>query len=118
MLVPYKPSYEKIAMGLLSYMPEEKEIKKLQQTIRRYETDEDWQLFLWKKDDIIGVIGIHLLQDSTAELCHLCINPSYREEGLGKEMIEAIRKKVDGKLIPTTCTMSFYRKCGFQYVDL
>ncbi len=34
MLVRYKKAYEKIAMGLLSFMPNEKELKKLQQTMK------------------------------------------------------------------------------------
>lgn len=113
MLIRYKPSYEKIAMGLLSYMPGEKEIKTLQQTMKRYETDEDWQLFLWKEEDIIGVIGICTFQDGTAELSHISINPSYREEGIGKEMIEALRNIVKGNLVANSRTRSFFKKCGY-----
>jgi len=50
MLIRYKKSFEKIAMGLLSYMPSEKDLKKLQQTIKQYDSDKNWQLFLWKVD--------------------------------------------------------------------
>lgn len=51
--------FEKIAMGLLSFMPNEKDLKQLQQTIKDYETDTDRQLFLWKEDeDIVGAIGV------------------------------------------------------------
>lgn len=49
MLIRYKKSFEKIAMGLLSFMPNEKDLKQLQQTIKDYETDTDRQLFLWKR---------------------------------------------------------------------
>lgn len=46
-------------MGLLSFMPNEKDLKQLQQTIKDYETDTDRQLFLWKEDeDIVGAIGV------------------------------------------------------------
>ncbi len=48
MLIRYKKTFEKIAMGLLSFMPSEKDLKKLQRTMKQYETEEDWQLFLWK----------------------------------------------------------------------
>ena len=34
MLLRYKKTYEKIAMGLLSYMPGDKNVKKLQETIQ------------------------------------------------------------------------------------
>lgn len=43
MLIRYKRSFEKIAMGLLSFMPGEKDVKQLQQTIKSYEMDEDRQ---------------------------------------------------------------------------
>ena len=38
MLIRYKKIFEKIAMGLLSFMPSEKDLKKLQLTIKQYET--------------------------------------------------------------------------------
>lgn len=59
MLIRYKKSFEKIAMGLLSFMPNEKDVKQLQQTMKDYETDTDRQLFLWKEDeDIVGCVGV------------------------------------------------------------
>ena len=72
-LLRYKKTYEKIAMGLLSYMPGDKTVKKLQETIHRYETDDSWQLYLLKKDDdFIGLVGIELGDEDytlTASLC-------------------------------------------------
>lgn len=52
MLIRYKKSFEKIAMGLLSFMPNEKDLKQLQQTIKDYETDTDRQLFFGKRTRI------------------------------------------------------------------
>lgn len=49
MLIRYKKTFEKIAMGLLSFMPSEKDLKKLQQTMKEYETEEHLQLFFGKK---------------------------------------------------------------------
>ncbi len=49
MLVRYKKANEKIAMGLLSYMPGDKSVKKLQEMIQQYETDDNWQLYLMEK---------------------------------------------------------------------
>ena len=60
MLIRYKKTFEKIAMGLLSFMPTEKDLKKLQFTIKEYETVENLQLFLWKEEDIIGLIGVQM----------------------------------------------------------
>lgn len=115
MLIKYKNSYRKIAMGLLSFMPNVKDIKLLQEIIDRYENDEDWELFLYKhKEDIIGVIGIHHLEHNDAELCHICVNPSYRDEGFGKNMVYLVSKKVKGHLIPTEETKSFFFTCYNQ----
>ena len=84
MLLRYKKTYEKIAMGLLSYMPGEKTVKKLQETIHQYETDDNWQLYLLKKDeDFIGLIGIELGEEDYT-LQHLSVNPSFRGEGIGQ----------------------------------
>ena len=48
-LFRYKTAYQKIAMGFLSYIPGEKLIKQLKETIHQYETDPDWHLYLLKK---------------------------------------------------------------------
>ncbi|WP_256497854.1 hypothetical protein [Sinobaca sp. H24] len=39
MFMKFKPAQRKIAMGLLSYMPEEKSIKLLLETVQKYETE-------------------------------------------------------------------------------
>lgn len=111
MLIRFKKNYEKIAMGLLSLMPSEKDIKKLQQTIKKYEENEEWQLFLWKEEDIIGIIGIHL-EDSVATLQHVCVNPSHRQEGIGKKMIAGLKSILGDDVIiqPSEHTATFYEK--------
>ncbi|OIJ15921.1 hypothetical protein BKP35_02750 [Anaerobacillus arseniciselenatis] len=112
MLIKYKSSYEKISMGLLAFMPEEKNVKKLQQKIKKYEEDPRWQLYLWKEDeDIVGIVGVSLLEDDTVQLNHISVNPSFREEGIGKEMISALQEIYNGKLVPSVQTALFFAKC-------
>ncbi|RYL94847.1 GNAT family N-acetyltransferase [Sporolactobacillus sp. THM7-4] len=113
MLIRYKKSYEKIAMGLLSFVPSEKEIKTLLQTIKRYEEDEKWQLFLWKDgDDIIGVIGVQLI-DQQALIEHLSVNPSYRAEGIGREIILALGKVLgeNVRIVPSSKIKPYFDNC-------
>lgn len=99
-------------MGLLSYMPNIKEIKLLKELMERYENDEDWELYLFKKnEDIIGVIGLHNLENGDAELCHICVNPSFRAEGIGKKMVHEVMKKISGQVLPTEETKSFFLSC-------
>lgn len=113
MLIRYKKNYEKIAMGLLSFMPTEKDLKKLQQTMKSYETEEDWQLFLWKEDDIIGIIGVKEQSDQSVELQHVCVNPSHRGQGIGKKMVDSLKSFLgeDAEIVPNEHTATFLAKC-------
>ena len=57
MLIRYKKTFEKIAMGLLSFMPNEKDLKKLQQTMKEYETEESG-IFFYGKKKILLVLSV------------------------------------------------------------
>ncbi|WP_257347793.1 GNAT family N-acetyltransferase [Pseudalkalibacillus decolorationis] len=119
MLIRYKRSYEKIAMGLLSFMPNEKDLKKLQQTIKQYETEDDQQLFLWKEEeDIIGIIGLKM-SDGVAELQHVSVNPSHRHQGIGRIMVEALKRilKEEYMLKANDETRSFFERCDQVETD-
>lgn len=115
MLIRYKQSYEKIAMGLLSFVPGEENLKQLQQTMNEYESNDSWQLFLWKEEDITGIVGVRILDEKTAELQHVSVNPSHRNQGLGKTMVKALIDLFDGRytLVPNKRTKDFFERCGF-----
>ncbi|WP_332649324.1 GNAT family N-acetyltransferase [Lysinibacillus sp. 54212] len=90
MLVRYKKTLEKIAMGLISYMPQEKDIKRLMETIQQYEQQDDWVLYLWKKgEEYVGIIGVYV-QDAVATIQHITVVPSYRGEGVAFEMLQEL----------------------------
>ncbi|MCM3566734.1 GNAT family N-acetyltransferase [Neobacillus mesonae] len=113
MLIRYKKTLEKIAMGLLSFMPNEKDLKKLQQTMKEYEEEENRQLFLWKEEDIIGLLGVveHSGQDSI-EIQHISVNPSHRFQGVGKRMVKALKDMYpDKEIISNKDTAAFVEKC-------
>ena len=116
MLIRYKKSFEKIAMGLLSYMPSEKDLKKLQQTIKQYESDKNWQLFLWKVDeDIIGLLGGVWKDESTFKIHHISLNPSHRGQGIGNSMVKALKDLYPDKQIQSNKLTSAFIKltCAF-----
>ncbi|OAK75270.1 GNAT family N-acetyltransferase [Lederbergia galactosidilytica] len=111
MLIRYKKAYEKIAMGLLSFMPNEKDLKKLQNTMKTYETADNWQLFLWKDEDITGLVGVVQMED-VVEIQHISVNPSHRHEGIGTNMVRSLKQIYqDKKIIPTDYTASSFEKC-------
>lgn len=115
MLIRYKKTFEKIAMGLLSFMPTEKDLKKLQFTIKEYETEENLQLFLWKEEDIIGLIGVQMNDDdSELMIQHISVNPSHRYQGVGKRMVKALKDLYPNKKITANDTTApFVEKCDF-----
>ncbi|AZU63206.1 GNAT family N-acetyltransferase [Neobacillus mesonae] len=113
MLIRYKKTFEKIAMGLMSFMPNEKDLKKLQQTMKEYEAEESRQLFLWKEEDIIGLLGIVFHPDRNAiEIQHISVNPSHRLQGVGKRMVKALKEMYpDKEIISNKETAAFIEKC-------
>ncbi len=116
MLIRYKKNMEKIAMGLLSFMPDEKkDVKKLQQYIKEYESNDDWHLYLWKddEDDIIGAIGIRFEDEINVVIQDLSVNPSHRNLGIGKKMINKINELYQEKytVSPEEKIQFFYDKC-------
>ena len=93
MLTRYKKMFKKIAMGLLSFMPNEKELQKLQMTINQYETEQDRQLFLWKEEEgFIGLIGVLFVDKHLIQIHHISVNPSHRRQGIGKRMVKALKE--------------------------
>ncbi|WP_163969904.1 GNAT family N-acetyltransferase [Oceanobacillus halotolerans] len=113
MLIRYKKNMEKIAMGLLSFMPEEKDVKKLQQTIKEYESNPNWHLFLWKEEDVLGAIGLRIENDINAVVQHISVNPSHRNMGIGKKMVQAITDMYEEKyaVCADDAIEDFYLKC-------
>lgn len=94
MLVPYIGKYEKIVMGLLSYIPEFKEFTDLKEEIDKINHDER-KVYVWKDaDNVIGLVGFDQHDDTdTIVVRYLSINPSFRAEGLTFEMLTALKKE-------------------------
>lgn len=102
-------------MGLLSFMPQEKDLKKLQETIHNYENNPNWHLFMWKKEeDFVGLIGVEISE----EMClvhHITVNPSHRGEGIGKELVSKVQNFLPcTEINAAESTKSFLDKCLIQ----
>jgi len=112
MLVRYKKTCEKIAMGLLSFMPEEKALKKLQVSMQLYETNPNWHLFMWKKEeDFVGLIGVESVED-VCVIQHITVNPSHRGDGIGKAMVNSVQQFLPCAVVTSTeITKPFIDKC-------
>lgn len=120
MLIRYKKNHEKIAMGLLSFMPVEKDVKQLQQTMKEYDTNPNWHLYLWKEDDdVVGAIGLTIENELNVVIQHISVNPSYRNIGIGKKMIDEIQSLYGEKydVCANDLTQKFFQKCASKSND-
>lgn len=92
MLVKYKKSNNKVAMGLMSFTATQHKVDTLQLIIRQYEEDPNWQLYLWKENEgFVGLIGVEL-NEYTFTVHHASVIPSYRNEGIGHKMVDKIQQ--------------------------
>lgn len=114
MLIRYKKNLEKIAMGLLSFMPEQKDVKILQTTIEQYGSNENWHLYLWRKDeDVLGAIGLKIEDNMSAIIQHISVDPSHRNLGIGKNMVREVKKIYENQfeVVPDEKIERFFHKC-------
>ncbi|ANU14483.1 RibT protein [Planococcus halocryophilus Or1] len=113
MLTRYKRSHEKVAMGLLAFMPEERNVKQLRKTMELYNERPDWQLFFWKANDYyVGIIGVHIEDDEFFTVQHVTVIPSFRGEGIGHKMVTSVEKLMENrKARPSVATKAFMMKC-------
>lgn len=104
MLIPYNEDYEKITMGLLSYIPHLKEPARLAEELGLYEADSSRTIYLWQNaetSNLIAVVGIED-EEEFVLLRHIAIDPSFRNEGLIYMILDKLMEKVDGKSIVGT----------------
>lgn len=104
MLIPYNKDYEKITMGLFSYIPHLKEPERLAEELSLYEADDDRSIYLWQNEEtknLIAVVGIEE-EEELILLRHIAIDPSFRNEGLTYVILDHLKEKVDEKSIVGT----------------
>lgn len=108
MLVNYTSTYQKIAMGLLSFVPELKEIDHLTEQMNWYESQESQKLLLWKDEDtdnFIGLIGLEV-NDKNILIRHLVISPSFRGEKLVFELLNQLEAQYPDSVFTGTIETS------------
>jgi riboflavin biosynthesis RibT protein len=105
--------FDKIAMGLLSFMPNQKDLQKLQMTMNQYKTEQEHQLYLWKEEEgIIGLVGVLFVDQRLIQVKHISVSPSHRGIGVGKKMVRALKEiHPDFRFIPDENTVAFFNKC-------
>lgn len=104
MLISYNEDYEKITMGLLSYIPDFKDPERLTEELSLYEDDPNRKIYLWESEEtknLIAVVGIEE-EEELILLRHIAIDPSFRNEGLIYILLDHLAEKVEYKRIVGT----------------
>lgn len=104
MLISYNEDYEKITMGLLSYINDLKDPERLSEELNLYEDDPNRHIYLWQSEEtrnLIAIIGIEEEEDLIL-LRHIAVDPSFRNEGLTYVLLDHLSKEVDNKRIVGT----------------
>lgn len=107
MLVKYKRSYEKTAMGLLAFSCSDKSPLSLLELVRLYDEEESKFLYLWKVgEDFVGIIGMEQ-QGTTMVIDHIALSPSFRGEKRSYELLDEVRN-----VLPLDLTLTGTGKTG------
>lgn len=104
MLVSFNSDYEKITMGLFSYISDLKDPSRLEEELNWYNAQNNRQIYLWQSEEtknLIGLIGVEEEEDIVL-LRHIAVDPSFRNEGLTYRMLDELQKKYDSKNIVAT----------------
>src|SRR5699024_10988096 len=114
MLVRYKNDNETVAMGLMSFMPNEKDVKHLQHTMQAYNTNPNWHLYLWRKDEK-NIGAIDLIIEDTFEMVvqHLSVDTSCRIMFVARKMVDEILLIYGSQynIVSDDLTQLFLKKC-------
>ena len=103
MLVSFNSDYEKITMGLFSYISDLKDPSRLEEELDWYNAQDNRQIYLWQSEEtenLIGLVGVE--EEDIVLLRHIAVDPSFRNEGLTYRMLDELQKKYDSKNIVAT----------------
>lgn len=106
MLVKYRKDYEKIAMGLLSFLPELRDYDQLARAIN-FSLDKDYQIYLWKDAEDNHFIGIIVVEvgERYVLVRHVSFTPAERSGKNVYALLTAVHEQYqDRRLMGTLST--------------
>lgn len=100
MLIQYKKDYEKTAMGLLSYLPDFKNIENLKEEIELNQEDNEFVLFLYRnqQNNMIGVLGTQITQKFVI-IRYLSLAPGFREISYEQQIVSELKQEYPDKKV-------------------
>ncbi|TWW13860.1 reductase [Dellaglioa algida] len=116
MLIKYKNDYEKIAMGLLSFIPDLKDVTRINSAIKGYLDIDNRDLYLWKNEDgdFTGVVGIE--DDGNIVVVRaISLSPDERHKKVSFLILDAVLALYpDRKIMGTIDTTKLIEKWEMQ----
>lgn len=111
MLIQYKKDYEKIAMGLLSYLPDFKNLSNLKDEIKLNQKNNDFELYLYRnrESNIIAVLGTQNDGDFIV-VRYLSLAPGFREEKYQSRILRELKENNPDKQITSTPEWTYLLK--------
>lgn len=92
MLIDYKKDNEKVAMGLLSYLSDFKNLENLKEEIKLNQNNDEFKLYLYRDDDnnIDGVIGTQIINNFVI-IRYLSLAPGFREKKYERKILHDLK---------------------------
>lgn len=116
MLIKYKNDYEKIAMGLLSFIPDLKDVTRINLAIKGYQDTENRDLYLWKNEtgNFTGIVGVE--NDGNVIVVRaISLSPDERHKKVSFLILNAILSLYpDKKIMGTIDTTKLIEKWEMQ----
>lgn len=105
MLVKYRKDYQKIVMGLLSFIPSLNNVKRLHDEIF-WSTADDHPIFLWKNTESNHFIGVVILEIGSDYVLirRLSFTPSERTGRNIYSLLDAVASRYPDKRVVGTLT--------------
>jgi riboflavin biosynthesis RibT protein len=114
MLVNYRDEYKKIAMGLLSFIPELKDLSHLNSEMAWYQQSANRPMYLWRNADehLIGIVCLEI-GDEYVLIRRLSFTPSDRTGRNIFALLNAVHDKYsEKKLVGTMETQPLITNWG------
>lgn len=76
----------------------------------------------WDNERLVGLVNAIDDSELTAYVHYLCVNPSYQGQGIGKGLLQRIKKRYENYLYiiliaENEALVKYYSQNGFEYVD-
>lgn len=114
MLNYYRKEQRKIALGLLSFHQKITEYHSQLKELDMYESEENLHLLFWVptgEQNIQGIVGIEIATSEALIIHDISINPSFRGEKLGFDLLdELVKLYPETKIYGTLATSSYLSK--------